>query len=257
MPERDLGTLNAIVSRSREPGWPTANSISVLFVALEGPALDQLVHAFELRGAAVERPCNGEEIRARAARAARGDVTAPSVIFVDLGLPDAGSDDFFLAIRQSFPEAAVVALGPDLNGERAARLLGLGIPSLPPCDPDALAGLAFRLSSYVRASVQPESGTARRGTAEASDFAVSIEAYMKARSLSTKQRTILRLYLAGSNDKAIAEDCGCSVATVYEHWRRMAKKVGGAQKGDVIADFHRFLDTGVRPDQHDRKSEIP
>jgi DNA-binding NarL/FixJ family response regulator len=254
MPERDLGTLNAIVTRSREPGWPTANSISVLFVALEGPARDRLVDAFELRGAAVERPCNGEEIRVRATR---DDAPAPSVIFVDLGLPDAQSDDFFLAIRQSFPEAAVVALGPDLNGERAARLLGLGIPSLPPCDPDALAGLAFRLSSYMRASVQPESGTARRGSAEASDFAVSIEAYMKVRSLSTKQRTILRLYLAGSNDKAIAEDCGCSVATVYEHWRRMAKKVGGAQKGDVIADFHRFLDTGVRPDQHDRKSEIP
>jgi DNA-binding NarL/FixJ family response regulator len=255
MSERDLGTLNAIVSRSREPDWPTASSISVLFVAGAGPICDGLIHALELRGAAVERPCSGEEIRARAARV---DAAAPSVIFVDLGLPAAQSDDFFHLIRQSFPGAAVVALGAELDGERAARLLGLGIPSLPPCDPEALAGLAFRLSSYLRASILPESGTARRGTSEAGDFAASIEAYIKARSLSTKQRTILRLYLAGSNDKAIAEECGCSVATVYEHWRRMAKKVGGAQKGDVIADFHRFLDSGtLRPDPHDRKSEIP
>jgi DNA-binding CsgD family transcriptional regulator len=59
--------------------------------------------------------------------------------------------------------------------------------------------------------------------------------------LSKQQRMILRYYLDGRNDKAIAELCGCSEATVYEHWRRMARKVGGAQKGDAIADFHRFL----------------
>jgi DNA-binding CsgD family transcriptional regulator len=52
---------------------------------------------------------------------------------------------------------------------------------------------------------------------------------------------ILRFYLDGRNDKEIAGLCGCSEATVYEHWRRMAKKVGGSQKGDAIADFHRFL----------------
>jgi DNA-binding CsgD family transcriptional regulator len=65
--------------------------------------------------------------------------------------------------------------------------------------------------------------------------------YAADRVLSKQQLTILRFYLDGRNDKEIAQLCGCSEATVYEHWRRMARKVGGAHKGDAIADFHRFL----------------
>jgi DNA-binding CsgD family transcriptional regulator len=65
--------------------------------------------------------------------------------------------------------------------------------------------------------------------------------YVADRVLSDNQQRILRLYLNGANDKEIASSCGCSEATVYEHWRRMAKKVGGFHKCDVIADFHRYL----------------
>jgi DNA-binding CsgD family transcriptional regulator len=61
--------------------------------------------------------------------------------------------------------------------------------------------------------------------------------------LSKQQRMILRMYLDGMSDKEIAQICRCSEATVYEHWRRMARKAGGSQKGDVISDFHRFLNS--------------
>ena len=69
----------------------------------------------------------------------------------------------------------------------------------------------------------------------------AFEIYTADRALSAQQKLILRLNLCGRNDKEIAALCGCAEATVYEHWRRMAKKVKGAQKCDVIADFHRFL----------------
>ena len=36
-----------------------------------------------------------------------------------------------------------------------------------------------------------------------------------------------RLYLVGNNDKEIASSFNCSATTVYEHWRRMAKKANG------------------------------
>ena len=52
---------------------------------------------------------------------------------------------------------------------------------------------------------------------------------------------MLELYLVGNNDKEIAEAFSCSGATVYEHWRRMARKANGACKSDVVTDFHRFL----------------
>jgi DNA-binding NarL/FixJ family response regulator len=68
-----------------------------------------------------------------------------------------------------------------------------------------------------------------------------LRSYVADRNLSDHQQRILRLYLEGANDKQIASQCACSEATVYEHWRRMAKKAGGFHKCDVIADFHRYL----------------
>jgi DNA-binding NarL/FixJ family response regulator len=68
-----------------------------------------------------------------------------------------------------------------------------------------------------------------------------LEAYTELRAFSERQQLILRLYLNGQNDKEIAQELQCSESTVYEHWRRMARKANGAHKGCVINDFHRFL----------------
>jgi hypothetical protein len=84
----------------------------------------------------------------------------------------------------------------------------------------------------------------------------SLNDYCTARSLSGRQRQVLELYLIGNNDKEIASAFNCSATTVYEHWRRMARKVvgkvNGAHKSDVVNDFHRFLATrsevAVSPD---------
>lgn len=65
--------------------------------------------------------------------------------------------------------------------------------------------------------------------------------YATYRGLSPQQLVVLKLYLEGKNDKEIAAIRGCSVATVYEHWRRMARKLDATLKSDVVADFHRFL----------------
>jgi DNA-binding NarL/FixJ family response regulator len=68
-----------------------------------------------------------------------------------------------------------------------------------------------------------------------------IEAFASTRRLSPRQRLILELHLNGQNDKGIAVTLGCELTTVYEHWRRMGRKSGGAGKSDVVADFHRCL----------------
>jgi DNA-binding CsgD family transcriptional regulator len=68
-----------------------------------------------------------------------------------------------------------------------------------------------------------------------------LDIYCAMRALSRRQRQVLELYLIGNNDKEIADSFRCSSTTVYEHWRRMAKKASGAHKSDVVTDFHRFL----------------
>lgn len=240
MSEPGSGPLKSIVARSLTP--PASRS-RVLVVAPEGKPANDLVATLELRGIDVTRIETMESLRSLLGC---GDLATLNVVYLDLRLPNATDDDCLFSIRRSLPQAIVIALDAELSAERATHLLALGIPSLPaPHDAEALAQLALQLSSPLRSTPPPESEPSHSATVpRARDFSDTIEAYVRERNLSAKQRTILRLYLGGSNDKVIAEECACSVATVYEHWRRMAKKVGGTQKADVVADFHRFLDAG-------------
>jgi DNA-binding NarL/FixJ family response regulator len=174
------------------------------------------------------------------ARAGRDGMRSPDVVFLDLELCEGREDKVVLFVRRSFPLAALVALARGLDGEHAARLLSTGVPSLiKPVSATALSGLAVRLCQSERGSAGTGPASARQGMGRLDAL---LEAYASERSLSRQQRLILRLHLAGNNDKEIASSCSCSEATVYEHWRRMARKAGGMHKGCVITDFHRFLD---------------
>lgn len=212
----------------------------VLLISVDGPAGRSLVSALEAATIQAEWARSLDELHSRAARA---DACTPALVFLDLELPDAAAEQLVPLVRTYFPTATTIALATELSGESAARLLSQGVPSLTkPVSPLALTGLALRLSLGAGAawSQRIAAGT---GSAHAPGERLKslVDAYAADRMLSKQQRMILQFYLDGRNDKAIAELCGCSEATVYEHWRRMARKVGGAHKGDAIADFHRFL----------------
>jgi DNA-binding NarL/FixJ family response regulator len=211
---------------------------SVLLVSVDGPAGHSLLSAMEAATIPVEWARSLGELKTRAARE---DVRTPELVFLDLELPDTATDQLVPLVRQCFPNATTIALAAEITGESAARLLSQGVASLnKPVSALALAGLALRLS--LGASVPWTSRVPVETRWRAGERLESlVEAYAVDRVLSKQQRMILRFYLDGRNDKEIAGLCGCSEATVYEHWRRMARKVGGAQKGDAIADFHRYL----------------
>jgi len=105
-------------------------------------------------------------------------------------------------------------------------------------DARAFADIASRLSAHVGAAGRGSDANTQ-GWRHHLDQA--FRAYCRHRSLSPRQERVLALYLSGSNDKEMANAFGCSEATVYEHWRRMARKASGFHKWDVVTDFHRFL----------------
>jgi DNA-binding CsgD family transcriptional regulator len=208
----------------------------VLLVAVDGPGGHSLLHAMQAATIDVEWARSLCELETRAAR---DDVRTPELVFLDLEFP-ATTDQLVPLVRERFPLATTIALAAELTGEGAARLLSQGVPSLTkPVSPLALTGLALRLSIGAASpwSIRPPADAPRRGAR----LEAIITAYTVGRVLSKQQQMILRHYLDGKNDKEIAGICGCSEATVYEHWRRMARKAGGTHKGDVITDFHRFL----------------
>lgn len=47
---------------------------------------------------------------------------------------------------------------------------------------------------------------------------------VNSRGLSAAQQGVLLRYLEGMNNKEIAAASGCTESTIYEHWRRMARK---------------------------------
>lgn len=199
-----------------------------LLVVDDGPVGASLVQAMESATIQIEWSRTLGELRAIAARC------EPAIVVVDLELLDTTADALLAIALDTFPSATIVALAADLTGDRGARLLSLGVPSLTkPVCPWALAALCLRLLTDRR--------DATAGASRGSQLESIVTSYASARVLSKQQQMILRLYLGGMNDKGIADACNCSEATVYEHWRRMAKKAGGTQKGDAIADFHRFL----------------
>src|SRR5881394_3488192 len=99
-------------------------------------------------------------------RAARPDARTPTLLFLDLELPDTAAGELVPLVRDYFPRATTIALGAELTGESAARLLSQGVPSLAkPVSPIALVGLALRLSLGAGA---PWSGGAAAGPARPS-----------------------------------------------------------------------------------------
>jgi DNA-binding NarL/FixJ family response regulator len=220
----------------------SSSGLHVLLVADDGPAERSIVRVLREKSLIPEWTRTASELRRRTLRI---DLCAPRVVFLDLELSETSGDESVFLVKNRFPLASLVALSDNLNGERAARLLSVGVPSLnKPVSALALAGLALLLSAAGSAPVRDAERASAVQTPERptrSYLESALESYTAVRGLSTQQRLILGLYLSGENDKQIAQTVSCSEATVYEHWRRMGKKAGGAAKGDAITDFHRFL----------------
>jgi len=175
---------------------------------------------------------------------ARARDCLPRLVLFDWELPGDVPGAALSVLEGYLPASTIVVLGERLTGDTAAVLLSRGVPSIhKPINPFVLSMLALGLSAEDTAPAALVSSPVAGGALvrPSPSFETLVAAYASSRRLSKQQALILDLYLNGKSDKEIAEHCACSGATVYEHWRRMAKKSGGRQKSDLIADFHRYL----------------
>jgi DNA-binding NarL/FixJ family response regulator len=179
----------------------------------------------------------------------------PSLVLLDWELPGAAAGEPLGVLQSLWPATAIVVLSDGLSGDNAAVLLSRGVPSIhKPINPFVLSMLAMDLATEASGAASERFGAPALSLPfevvphAGGRFNDLVAAYASSRRLSKQQVLILDLYLNGKTDKEIAVLCTCSGATVYEHWRRMARKSGGRQKSDLVADFHRFLrDAPERP----------
>jgi DNA-binding NarL/FixJ family response regulator len=218
----------------------------ILFVDNDLLFRECLLQIFESATVGVEWIRTASELRSRTVV---GPSVDPTLVFLDWDLPDAIAGEPLGVIQTAFPLSSIVVLSRQLNGDTAALLLARGIPSIQkPIHPLSLSQLALGLSASgpsgqidreldPQREVVPAEGTPTR----VDGLGNMLDTYALSRRLSRQQRRILDLYLRGKSDKEIAAICQCSEATVYEHWRRMARKAGGGLKSHLIGDFHRYL----------------
>jgi DNA-binding CsgD family transcriptional regulator len=130
------------------------------------------------------------------------------------------------------------AAATSADSERGPRLQAVVIEMGPP-SPRALRKLQAFRAHFPHVAIM----TPRPDGADAEDKNLDgiVAAFASSRGLSPRQRKILELHLSGKHDKEIASDLGCEQTTIYEHWRRMARKAHGSRKSDLVADFHHYL----------------
>lgn len=199
-------------------------------------------HRILILGVAAERERAGAELRddegelvwccsMSDARAVLGESSvALAAAIVDLEAP---GDPLSLVseVRRVHPDALLLATAARLESAQSMTLLELDVRFV-------ARPLPFpELAAWIDARRPAENEAQSAGVLD-----MVATRYAKARGLSAQQSLILRLHLTGQAAKEIATRIGCTPATVYEHWRRIARKTGSRYRSGIIDDFHRFLD---------------
>lgn len=234
---------------------PTALAAPVLFVLRPCIWAQKTARSLKNAGYATHWVTSIEQAIARVARA---DLENLAAVTLELHGPLERSGEALALVQACCPRGAIVAVTePLLPGEFEAlfkrRILAIEKPVSSRVLTYALLGLLIDPrpeADAMRASEQlasmPIADSKLEFAREASPgWANLLSTYSKVRSLSPKQNTVLRMHIEGKDDKEIAYLLGCGVTTVYEHWRRITKKVMVKYKREVLADFHNYSSNAV------------
>jgi len=239
----------------KQKSVPRARPASVLFVLRPHIWAQRTARSLEIAGYTTLWATSIDQAISRVARA---DLENLAAVTLELDGPVERSGEALALVQARCPRGAIVAVTePLLPGEFEAlfkrRILAIEKP------------VSARVLTYALLSLlidpRPEAGASQssgpppsmliavsdvKSATEANPgWANLLSTYSKFHSLSPKQNTVLRMYMEGKDDKEIAYLLGCGVTTVYEHWRRITRKVMVKYKREVLADFHSYSSNAV------------
>ena len=163
---------------------------------------------------------------AREARKLLQGSPAPSVLLVDLGLPDGDGVDLIRVLGERAPEAKALVLSVFADEERVVRALAAGAQGyvLKDASPeevtrairDVAAGLvplSPRVARYLLRNFAPPAPSGHAAPARGGE------------RLSTREAQLLTLISHGQTAPQIAQSLGLSLHTVYTHLRNCYAKL--------------------------------
>jgi DNA-binding NarL/FixJ family response regulator len=208
----------------------TVAGVRVLFILQPGPVAKTAARTLAAIGYETEWVTSIDQAFAKGPRERLDHVIA---LVSRLAGAEGLANDELSQFRLHWPRATIVALTGPLTPRRMASLLERGVMAIE--QPVDSRVLLYALLGLLVATPVAEVPTLRD-----QDWITALSSYSEARKLSIRQTAILRMHFEGRNDKEIACSLGCGETTVYEHWRRIAKKAMVKYKREVLADFHLY-----------------
>jgi two-component system response regulator NreC len=160
------------------------------------------------------------------------ELLRPNLVLMDIGLPDASGIDTTLAIKQRWPEAAVVALTIHEDEEYFFRMLHAGASGYVPkrAAPEELltavrtaaAGEVYLYPSLAKLLVKDYVAGGRPAQAEALS------------GLTEREQEVLAYLAEGSSNAEIAEALTISPKTVARHRENIMAKLNLHSRADLV-----------------------
>lgn len=150
------------------------------------------------------------------------DQLRPSLMLLDLTMPEGGGFDVLDHVRKHFPEIKVIVLTVHEAGEYAIRALREGAAGFLPKSA-ASTELEQAIQTVIRGEVYISPEMSRKTVIEYGKGATKRDLLG---TLSPRQREVLRLIAEGLTTKQIAQELEISVKTVETHRAQLMERLG-------------------------------
>lgn len=167
----------------------------------------------------------------------------PDVVLLDLSLPDGGGIDAGRTIVEANPDTIVLALSASTDPRAVTEAMKAGFRGFVPKDaPLATVVEAIRTALGGRSVVIPTSRTKPVSGSTRGE----VSATLLASGLTTREREVLELLVAGLGSRAIAEKLQISMNTVRTHVQSVLTKlqVHSRLEAAAFAVRHELVEPG-------------
>lgn len=149
------------------------------------------------------------------------------LVLLDLTLPDGDGEQLLETVERLRPQPALAVLTGPVEAARSLALQRQGITVLSrPIPPAVVLGL---VESLLAGPTSP------------------VTLYAERHGLNPREAEVLRLAARGMLDRDIAEELGCSLPAVSDHWSSILRKTGCQSYGEVLGALARLGERRLTP----------
>jgi len=178
---------------------------------------------------------------ATVAEAARLAATLqPSVVLLDYHLPDGSGADAARMIRSAVPHAAIVMLSADASDDAMLASIEAGVSGyVVKSEAAAEIATAVRRAAAGEMLIPPATLAGLLGRQRQRAYKAARRTELAER-LTPRESEVLQLMSKGTDNRAIADQLGISLATVRVHVQKVIEKLGAHSRLEAVVRANEY-----------------